>query len=87
MTPSRVAAPENGLELNGGAIRVGPTDAFLAHDLVASGYRVSAFRPYPALSYALPAPKVDADLDGTADTFTAETGNNQVKVWVGFGNT
>ena len=81
-TSIRVVA--NALALNGGAILAGSADADLAHDSASSGKGVYAVRGTISSASAFPSPGVDADLDGTAETFTMTTGNNEIKVWVGF---
>ena len=79
----RVAA--NALALNGGTIRAGSADADLAHAVASSSFKdVYAVRGAISHAFALPVPAVDADLDGEAETFTAATGNNEIKVWVDF---
>ena len=80
----RVAA--NALALNGGTIRAGTADADLAHAAADSGKDLYGVRAAVANAYAFPLPTVDADLDGEAETFTAASGNNEIKVWVDFAN-
>ncbi len=80
-----VGVAANALALNGGTIRAGSADADLAHAAASSGKEVYAIRGTIDHAFAFPSPTVDADLDGTAETFTAATGNNEIKVWVGFG--
>ena len=74
----------NALALNGGTIRAGTADADLAHAAASSGKFVYGLRATVNEAYAFPAPAVDGDLDGRVETFTAASGNNEIKVWVGF---
>ncbi len=83
---NNVAIAANSVALNGGAIRVGTTDVTVTHSAVDSGKKAYGLRAKPERAYVIPKPTLDANLDGTAETFTTATGNNKLKVWIKLAN-
>ncbi len=80
----RISVAEDALELNEGSIRLGTANAVLDHDAVQSANDVIGYRGRISQVYVHESPGVDADLDGTAETFTAVDGNREIGVWVSF---
>ena len=77
---AHVSAARNGLQLSGGTIRFGATNAPIGHISVDSGKRAKVAQPAVELAYAV-SPSADHDLDGANDTYVA---GNTIKVKLRF---